>query len=151
MKCSKLVEITKFIFETTINEKLKPSNLNIGKIIPIIKDEKGSNQNINNVRPLTISDCLSNIFEHIMINEIEKEHTVPKLQFGFRASSSCNHAIFVLSELIKHNKCLKKNTYACVIDASKAFDKVDRASLLCKLIGKMNPLSWLALKNYYGT
>ncbi len=130
--CPKLIEIIRFIMETIINKKIMPQNLNVGKIIPIPKEDE-TTQDINMVRPLTISDCLSNIFEYIMMDQIMKKHQVPQLQFGFRENSSCSHAIFVLTELIKHNMSLKKNTFACAIDASKAFDKVDRKSLLMKI------------------
>jgi hypothetical protein len=147
--CPKLIEIVKYIMELILNENVIPNDFNKGKIIPIPKDDSKSLKDIANVRPLTISDCFSNIYEYIIIIQIEKLHNVPPLQFGFRKNSSCNHAIFTLTELIKHNKSMNKNVFACAIDASKAFDKVERMNLYYKLINVMDCKSWLSLKSYY--
>ena len=43
----------------------------------------------------------------------------------------------------------KKSVYACAIDASKAFDKINRILMAHKLIGKTHPLVWRALVYYY--
>ena len=42
--------------------------MNIGKLIPIVKDPKGKDD-ISNTRPITISDTLSNIYEKVIIKK----------------------------------------------------------------------------------
>ncbi len=42
-----------------------------------------------------------------------------------------------------------KNTLVCAIDASKAFDKINRARLMHKLIGKLSMPYWRLLYHYY--
>jgi len=139
----------KLILEKIIEYGKIPHLFNIGKIMPIIKNEKEDNDNLNNVRPITISDTLSNIFEKVVIYEIDKVHTDQNLQFGFKRNSSTNYAIFVLKETVNYYNYKKKNVYACAIDASKAFDKVNRIIMAFKLIGKVHPLVWRALVHYY--
>jgi hypothetical protein len=122
---------------------------NVGKIIPILKDDTASASDINNTRPITISDTLSNIFEKIALLEIEKYQRDHNMQFGFKKNSSCNHVIFVLKETANFYSSKYKSVYACAIDASKAFDKINRMMLMYKLIGKVPEPIWRALYVYY--
>ena len=55
-----------------------------GKILPIIKDERDSKTEMINIRPITISDPLSNIFEIYVEQHIETRHKDPEVQFGFK-------------------------------------------------------------------
>ena len=50
--------ITKF-FEKLLILKVMPKNMNMGTIVPIIKDSKGSVTSIKNVRGITLSDVMS--------------------------------------------------------------------------------------------
>ncbi|CAF0893931.1 unnamed protein product [Brachionus calyciflorus] len=144
-----LVELVAKIIEIIVNNGIIPSFFNIGKISPVIKDEKQSQCDANNVRPITISDTLANIYEKIVLSELNDSHKGTPNQFGFTENSSCNHAVFVLKETILNYKKKNKPIYVCAIDASKAFDKVNRQILFYKLIGKVNPLIWRSLKRYY--
>ena len=77
---------------------------NVGKIIPIIKKENESNSDMNNIRPITISDSLAKIFEINVLRRIEKTHQDTETEFGFKSNSSINQAVFVLDQTIKHYK-----------------------------------------------
>jgi hypothetical protein len=55
----------------------------------------------------------------------------------------------MLRELALANKRKKKKTVICAIDASKAFDKVNRINLWAKMIGKIEPYFLRVLINYY--
>ena len=70
------------------------------------------------------------------------------MQFGFKKNSSCAHAIYNLKSIQRHQK-KKRRVLLCAIDASKAFDKVNREKLLVKLAGKIDDNLWLAIKAYY--
>ena len=137
------------ILETMIKYGIIPYLFNIGIIKPIIKDEKKDTNNVNNLRPVTVSDTLANIYEKLILSEIEKFHINNEKQFGFKKASSCNHAIFVVNETIKFNTKKNKKTFICTIDASKAFDKVDRKYLWLKLKEKLKPHILNSLINYY--
>ncbi|CAF1154494.1 unnamed protein product, partial [Brachionus calyciflorus] len=100
-----------------------PKDFNVGLVNLLTKDNKKDTSDINNLRPLTISDTLAILFEKIILSDISKDYSNSKNQYGFRPKSSCGHAVFVLKELILFNKRKNKKPYACAIDASKAFDK----------------------------
>jgi hypothetical protein len=146
-----LVEWLVLIFEKIVNYNIIPSDFNIGIVRPIIKDESKSESDISNIRPITISDALTNIFEKILLLKLESTHKIHDKQFGFKSNNSCNHAFFALKESLLVNKTKKKNkkTYLCAIDASKAFDKVNRYILLDKIKNRMDFKIFKIIKNYY--
>lgn len=141
--------LLKCIIEKIFQYGIIPKNFNIGKINPIIKDNKLPSDDLNNIRPITISDTLANIFEKVVLYELEKTQKDHELQFGFKRNSSCNHAIFVLKETVNFYNCKLKSVYACAVDASKAFDKINRLAMMHKLIPKLEACIWRAVYMYY--
>ena len=124
-----LVQALNILFTKMINHQVIPHLFNVGIIKPIVKNENEDPNDINNLRPITISDVLANIYEKIIITEMDKKHAHNDKQFGFKKSSSCNHAVFTLRESILFNLKNKKKVHIALIDASKAFDKVNRIFL----------------------
>ena len=55
----------------------------------------------------------------------------------------------MLKELALLNKRQKKRTIICSIDASKAFDKINRIDLWGKMVNKVEPNILRTLINYY--
>ena len=116
----------------------------------LIKNPKKSSYDTDNLRPVAISDTYNFIFETIILKEIRKCHKDNQKQFGFKPQSSCEHALFMLIEAIKIHTSRKLKTYVCTIDASKAFDKINRKLLWIKMFEKnITPAVIIALKLYY--
>jgi len=118
--------IVKAILELFINYNIKPKFFNMGIIKLIVKDESKSHDDTNNLRPITISDTLTIIYEKLMIIFLNECLISKKEQFGFKSNASCAHAIFTVRELALASKRKKKSMIICALDASKAFDKVNR-------------------------
>ncbi|CAF0820346.1 unnamed protein product [Brachionus calyciflorus] len=104
----RLYDLLAIIFEKMIKFKQAPYLFNISIIKPLIKDTSKPNNDTNNLRPVAVSDSFANLFEAILLKEIEKEYKDHRKQFGFKENSSCGHAIFVLKQAIKISKSLKK-------------------------------------------
>lgn len=51
------------IFESIIKYNQIPFLFNVGKILTILKNSDNPNDDINNVRPIKISDTITNVFE----------------------------------------------------------------------------------------
>ncbi|RNA39741.1 hypothetical protein BpHYR1_018805 [Brachionus plicatilis] len=90
----KLIKILKLIYETLFRYNVMPKIFNIGLVKLLVKDQKKSYSDINNMRPLTISDCWSNILEKILLEEIHKctqlksqNHLVDMQYFRLKKSS----------------------------------------------------------------
>jgi len=140
--------ITNF-FKKSICYGLLPPNFNISIIKPLIKDGKKRSNDQNNIRPISVSDTFCTIFEKLLLVDIGRMHVNNKKQFGFKENSSCQHALFALNEALNSNYRQNNKTYVCAIDASKAFDKVNRAKMWCKLMEKIEAPIIRILMTYY--
>lgn len=126
-----------------------PVNFNISIIKPILKDPDKKTDDVNNIRPISISNCLAQIFEKLVLIQSPDLKTTHKNQFGFKQKTSCNHALFTLKESILNYTENHTGIKIASLDAEKAFDKVWRDGLFFKLIKKMNSTMWFILKIYY--
>jgi len=105
------------LFQNIIRGGYFPDNLNIGLISTIIKDSTAINQELDNTRPINLSEVLSIILEHFILTHVQKR-SLHRHQFGFRQKSSCVHAVFSLNEIIEDVKAKKSNAYAVFLDFS---------------------------------
>jgi len=141
------------IIANIINKIMKygvvPLNMNTSIIKPLIKDTKKSHDDTNNIRPISVSDTFCTIFEKYILRLVSRQHINNLKQFGFKVNSSCQHAIFTLNEIIRSAKRNGKRVFVCAIDASKAFDKVNRVKLWLKLINMIDHSIVKILMNYY--
>ena len=148
--CPEISKSIKEIFEIMINHTITPKLFNIALLKPLVKDPGKSTQETNNLRPVAISDVISNLFESIILDQVRKDYVDDKLQLGFKINSSCAHSLFTLENIIKESRRLNKRLYLNAIDASKAFDKVTREILWNRMIElKFNPAIVLAIDQYY--
>jgi hypothetical protein len=112
-------------------------------IKPILKNPKGKVDEINNLRPISISNTLAQLFERFFLYKINPALKNHKNQFGFKQRSSCTLALFTMRETIlnyiENNSCL----YLVSLDAEKAFDKLWREGLFFKLAQTIDKHSWL--------
>jgi hypothetical protein len=113
------------MIELIINYRQTPDTLSSGLLFPIIKDDKGKNDSIDNIRPITLSDTQAIIYEKYILSIIEKEFVESPLQFGFRSTYSTNHAFYTLNETALEHRRKNKTVYICFLDYSKAFDKIN--------------------------
>ena len=103
----------------------------------------------SNIRPLTISDTIANIYRKVIMHELESNWPNIDKQFGFKSWSSCEHAIFTLRETALLGIKNHKPTYACAINASNAFDKLKRAILWHKMIGRLDDVNLASFIKQY--
>jgi len=93
-----------------------------------------------NYRGITLSPVISKLFfELVLMEMVGDKLTSSPLQFGFKANSSCSHAILTLRMLVKHFYSTGSTHTLCSLDISKAFDRVDVFGLLNALITRYFP------------
>ena len=126
-----------------------PNKINISIIKPILKNQEKMSDDLNNIRPISISTCLAQIFERLILIKSPRLNSTHKNQFGFKHKTSCNHAIFTLKETILNYTENRTGIKIVSLDAEKAFDKIWRDGLFFKLITKMEAVFWCLLKIYY--
>ena len=92
------------LLESMINHNLIPNNFNTSIIVPIKKNLEKVSFDVNNFRPLSILNPISQIFEKIMLDKCSVIAKTAPQQFGFRKSISTIHPLYIVKETIQKHK-----------------------------------------------
>ena len=102
---------------------------------PIFK--KGHRYDPANYRPISLTCVVSKIMEHVVCSNImnfaSRHNILYKLQHGFRDKRSCETQLLEFIQDVANNMQDGHQTDVCVLDFSKAFDKVGHMRLIKKL------------------
>ena len=146
----RLIVIITLLFNSMLIHGIAPDDLLTGTMIPLIKDRRGNSQNSDNYRALTIGTGLSKLLEIVILNRQTNALKTSELQYGFKTESSTTMCTFMVLETISYYKSRGSNVHMLLLDASKAFDRVNYIKLFNKLIEKgMCPLIVRLLLNMY--
>ena len=128
-----------YLMKWMINSATIPKLFNISILKPLIKDpSKGSNQ-LSNLRPLSISDLYTHIFEKLILIEVRIDHCDHRKQFGFRGNASCSHATFILKEILNYNRSKNKTSLPLMRQ---------KHSIECRVLNYGSPCSKWGLDRY---
>jgi Reverse transcriptase (RNA-dependent DNA polymerase) len=126
-----------------------PHIFTCGVIVPVLKDRNGDASSIKNYRGITISPCISKLFEMCILHKFEHMLNVSPLQFGFQKKLSCSHAIYALRSITEYYTAGLSTVNVALLDMSSAFDKVVYDVLFKKLIKLGLPPSLIKLLYFW--
>jgi len=144
------------VIYTFINVDIEyfPESWSEGYVIPLLK--KGSINNENNYRGITLLCTLGQLFTRVLNNRLmdwaDKYSVYIEAQAGFRPNMGTVDNVFVLQGIITRVLNQGKQLYCAFIDFTKAFDYVVRDTLWVKLIKlgiRGKPLN--TIKSMYNT
>ena len=119
----------------SIREDRFPNTWKTARVIPLHK--KGSTDDINNYRPISILPVVSKILEkHVsstFYTFLNGNNLINPKQSGFRTQHSCQTALTLMTEEWLNAMHKGELTGVLMIDLCKAFDLVDHSLLLRKL------------------
>ena len=146
----RLFVLLTLLFNSMLSHGMAPDELLLGTMIPLIKDGRMSKQCSDNYRALTIGTGLSKLLETVIMNKQTDALKTSELQFGFKEKSSTTMCTFMVLETIEYYKSKGSNVHVMLLDASKAFDRVNYIKLFDKLLRKgMCPLTVRLLLSMY--
>ena len=146
----RLFVILTLLFNCMLVHGIAPDDLLLGTMIPLIKNPRGNKQSSDNYRSLTIGTGLSKLLDLIIIKQQSDALNTSELQFGFKEKSSTSMCTFMVLETIEYYRSKGSNVHVLLLDASKAFDRVNYIKLFDKLLRKeMCPLTVRLLMNMY--
>ena len=122
-----------------------PQSMNESVIVPIIKDKNKRVNDKNNYRPICLSNVCSKIIEVVIFNRISTFLESSSNQFGFKPKHGTELCVFAFKELLRFYKKHGSAMHVAFLDASKAFDRVNRRKLLLKLESRGLPTYILRL------
>ena len=123
------------LFELSYNSGSIPTEWKLAYVVPIHK--KGSKENIENYRPISLTSLIMKTFERIIKKELlsRTAQFLDDRQHGFLNNRSCttNMVNFTDSVALSLNDCSTASVDVVYFDFAKAFDSVNHDLLLQKL------------------
>jgi exonuclease III len=137
----KLNVMLSLVYNAMIVHAFSPSVLLTGLLVPIPKDRKKSMCSSDNYRAIALNSILCKVLDLIILIKETSSLCSSDLQFGFKKGLSTTHCTFLLQETVSYYNYNHTNVYTLLLDASKAFDRVNYCKLFERLIEKkMSPV-----------
>ena len=98
-------------------------------MIPIPKGSNKDTSDIENYRGIALSGLLSKVFDSYIISLNSMVLRSDNLQFAYKKSCSTIQCVSMVTGVINYYRHNGSSFYMCMLDASKAFDKVNLLTL----------------------
>ena len=123
------------LFTAMLRHGFSPSQFCMSKLIPIPKNKKKSINDSSNYRAIAMSNILGKLLDKVILANHTMALKSSDLQFGFKSESSTTACTFVLDEVVNYYNRNGSDVHVVLLDASKAFDRVDHIKLFHILVG----------------
>ncbi len=106
--------------------------------------------NLLQCKYVSLCCSLCKVIDYVFIDKYSKHFKSSNLQFAFQAEHDTVMCTSVVKETVQYYLNKKPSAYACMLDASKAFDKVHFGKLFKLLVDRKMPaiVISLLLNNY---
>ena len=118
---------------TLFTQHMSPSSLQSSTLVPILKDKRKSLSLSDNYRAIALSSPICKVLDTVILRKYGDLLSTCDLQNGFKEHGSTNACTFMVKETIQYYLQNGSNVYGTVLDATKAFDRID----FCKLFREM--------------
>ena len=126
------------VFTSVLRHGFMPAAFRDATIQPIPKGSKDPSAS-SNYRGIALASSLSKVLEWSILLSWKQFFSTSELQFGFKSGFSTTLCTGVMKAVISRYMKRGSKVYACLIDASKAFDLVDHSVLFEKLLERNMP------------
>ena len=113
-----------------------PKSFCISTMIPIPKGSNKDTSDLRNYRGIALSSLLSKLFDSCIISLNTVVFKSDDLQFAYKKSCSTIQCVSMVTEVIDYYQNNGSPIYMCMLDASKAFDRVNLLTLFKTLYSR---------------
>ena len=125
--------ILSILYTLFLSHGFNPDSMIMGTMIPIPKNRKQSLCNSSNYMAIVLSSISGKILDWVILIKEESALCSSHLQFGFEKGMSTTQCTYSMLEMVNYYNFNKSNVFVLMLDASKAFDRVN----YCKLFGEL--------------
>ncbi len=118
-----------YLLNSCLVHGFSPGAFGVSILIPIPKSKFKSKNDPSNYRSIALSSILNKVLDKILIVKCKAGLSTSPYQFGFKQLHSTAQCSFVVGEVVQHYVNAGNAVYGCLLDASKAFDRI----AYCKL------------------
>jgi exonuclease III len=131
------IRLLQELFNSCFRSGIIPSSWCKSLIKPIPKGSSNDKRLPTNYRGISLLSNIYKLYASVLNSRLttflEANQKIVEEQNGFRSLRACIDHLYTLTCIIRNRKLEGKDTFACFVDMRKAFDVVDRTSLLFKL------------------
>ena len=131
---NKLYAILALLFTSLLLHGYSPDSMILGTMIPIPKDTRTSLCDSSNYRTIALSSMFSKVLNWVILMKEQSSLLSSKLQFGFKKGLSSTQCTYSLLETIDYYNYKKSGVFVLLLDAWKAFDRVNYCNLFTNLL-----------------
>ena len=117
------------LFSTMLRHGHSPKGMLIGTMVPLPKGRWNDLSDSKNFRALTISSLLGKLLDNTILDIESQIFKTNDLQFGYKGGLSTTMCTSMITETISYFVNKVSNVYGLILDATKAFDRIN----YCKL------------------
>ena len=137
------------LFSVMVKHGFSPDGMLVETMVPLPKG-RWNLSNSSNYRAITVSSLLGKLLDHIILEKEAKNLMTNDLQFSFKPGLSTTMCSTMVRETISYFVNRNTNVYGLVLDATKAFDRLNYCKLFRVLLSRnVNPLICRLLLNMY--
>lgn len=122
------------LYNCMVSHGFAPADFRLSTIIPLPKNKRKSLNASNNYRAIALSSILGKLLDHILLSKYQAVFNTSDLQYGFKKKHGTIHCTFVVNEIIQYYLNNDSNVYVTLLDASRAFDRVNYVKLFRVLV-----------------
>ena len=129
----KVAVLLAICFTGLLTHGILPDSMLSVTLVPVIKDKAGKVGSLDNYRPIALASVLSKVLERILMDRLSPFFGTTDNQYGFKAKHGTDLCVYALKEVISKYKRQNSSVLVGLVDASRAFDRVNHQKLFVKL------------------
>ncbi len=138
--CTRLHVLLSILFRSIVMHGYSPRNLLVSTIVSIPKDSKASLCNQDNYRGISLFNSIAKVFDYVIIDLFGDHLMTSDMQFAYKEKHSTTLCSVIYLETLQHYAKNGSSVFSCLLDASKAFDRIHYGKLFNILLHKDIPV-----------
>ena len=147
--CGELFVHLSLLFNLFIGHCYLPVPFMQSVVVPLVKSKGGDLTDVNNYRAIALSNTMCKVLETFFLSMVNTYNHFDTYQFGFKAGHSTSFSTFALKEVVDYYTGHGSHVFACFVDFTKAFDKVNYWKLFNQLMDDNVNCSVIALLAFW--